>query len=280
MRTTFLRSKPVWGAVFVVFGLVGAAALADVLAPHPSLTMAMPTGGDSRRPVLVELFTSEGCSSCPPADALLARLDSEQSVPGAQVIVLSEHVTYWNHDGWIDPFSSAEWTQRQLGYSTIFKNDSYTPELVIDGLTNLVGNNPKAVVTEIQKAAAFMKTELTIKSIDADSKKAHRFEVAAGKLSEVDPKDSAEVWLAVTEDGLHSAVSRGENAGHELSHVATLRSLRKIGVADANSATSFTSSPEVKFDSKWDPKKIRVTVFLQEKKSRKVIGIAQTGAQS
>jgi hypothetical protein len=244
------------------------------------LSAQPPSPAADRHPILLELFTSEGCSSCPSADLLLQKLEAQQPVGGVQIIVLEEHVDYWNHDGWIDPFSSAEWTQRQLGYSTIFKNDSYTPELVIDGLTNLVGNNPKAVVTEIQKAAAFMKTELTIKSIDADSKKAHRFEVAAGKLSEVDPKDSAEVWLAVTEDGLHSAVSRGENAGHELSHVATLRSLRKIGVADANSATSFTSSPEVKFDSKWDPKKIRVTVFLQEKKSRKVIGIAQTGAQS
>src|ERR1700733_11174064 len=97
-------------------------------------------------PVLVELFMSEGCSDCPPADALLQRLDETQFVSGAFAIVLSEHVTYWNHLGWRDPFSFDDMDFRQKEYGERFNLESiYTPQAVIDGTTQLVGNNAAGV---------------------------------------------------------------------------------------------------------------------------------------
>ncbi|MFZ0277325.1 MAG: DUF1223 domain-containing protein [Candidatus Sulfotelmatobacter sp.] len=231
--------------------------------------------------MVIELFTSEGCSSCPPADTLLQQLEQQQPVAGAEIIALEEHVDYWNHDGWIDPFSSAEWTQRQQDYAALFKNDPYTPELVVDGHSQFVGSNAPKAEFEIEKAARGPKTQVAIKPGNAEAKGSQRFTVSVGKLAPSEAGDAAEVWLAVTEDGLHSSVSQGENAGHVLHHVATLRSLRKIGIADANGASvSFTRDPIVKFNPHWDLANLHVTVFVQQKKGREILGAASTKIKS
>jgi hypothetical protein len=232
-----------------------------------------------RTPVVVELFTSEGCSSCPPADLLLQKLEARQPAAGAEIIALEEHVDYWNHDGWVDPYSSPEWTARQQTYATLHHKDPYTPEMVIDGQSQFVGNNPQQAKSEIEKAAHGAKTPVAITAAQSDSK-GSRFHVSVGKLVGGTSGDVAEIWLAVTEDGLHSSVSRGENAGHVLQHVATLRSLHKIGVADASrTPVSFAGDPVVKFDSHWNTGKLHVTVFVQRKKSREILGAASTAIQ-
>ena len=228
----------------------------------------------SRQPVVVELFTSEGCSSCPPADVLLQKLQAQQPVAAAEIIPLEEHVDYWNHDGWVDPFSSPDWTERQASYVSLEKKDPYSPEIVVDGRSQFVGNNPHHAVVEIEKATHTPKAEVAVKLATTDGNGAARFNVTVGKIDDSKHGDAAEVWLAVTEDGLHSSVSRGENAGHVLQHVATLRSLKKIGVADAGGAQSFTGDPEVKFDSHWSVENLHVTVFVQKKKSREIVGAA------
>jgi hypothetical protein len=250
-------------------------AACSVLAAMAKAQTSTPEAG--RKPVVVvELFTSEGCSSCPPADALLQKLEAQQPVPDAEIIAIEEHVDYWNHDGWVDPFSSPEWTQRQATYTALTKKDVYTPELVVDGQSQFVGSDERQAGLEIEKAAHGTKTDVAITSGKPEGKGSQRFTVSVGKLAGNKAGDVAEVWLAVTEDGLHSAVSRGENKGHELHHVATLRTLRKIGVADGNGASAFTGDTVVKLNSHWAAENVHVTVFVQEKKSREILGAAST----
>ncbi|HKS83243.1 MAG TPA: DUF1223 domain-containing protein [Candidatus Acidoferrales bacterium] len=253
--------------------LIFAVALA---APSVRPKTQSPPPDTSRTPVLVELFTSEGCSSCPPADTILQKLVERQPISNADVIAIEEHVDYWNHDGWIDPFSSVEWTDRQMIYSPL-TNDTgpYTPEMVVDGKTSFAAADPPKVVSSIEAAAATHKVEVSISAEGVAEKNSREFNVTVGKLISPPAGDSAEVWLAVTEDGLRSSVSAGENAGHALTHVATLRTMHKIGVTGANAAqNSFSSRTRVKFDSHWNAANLHVIVFVQEKKSHAILGVA------
>jgi hypothetical protein len=260
----------------LTISILALSALALVLYfTFPANTKAqMPDPNAKRTPVLVELFTSEGCSSCPPADLLLQKLLAQQPVAGAEVIAFEAHVDYWNSLGWADPYSSARWTERQQDYAATFGNDSYTPELVVDGRSNFVGSNAREAHEEIGKAARQPKAEIIITQQKTGRNSAFSVAVSVAKLEGINSGDQAEVWLAVTEDGLRSSVSRGENAGRTLTHAATLRSLQRIGAADANAAISYSGISEVKLDPRWKPENLRVVVFLQESKSRRILGAA------
>src|SRR5215475_7917611 len=122
------------------------------------------------RPVIVELFTSEGCSSCPPADALLARLDHEQRIGNAEIIALEEHVDYWDQLGWNDPFSGKQWTERQEDYANAFGNAGvYTPQMVIDGRVEFVGSAQNKARNAIAEAAKEPKAEVSILNVKSDA---------------------------------------------------------------------------------------------------------------
>jgi hypothetical protein len=116
-----------------------------------------------RRAVVLELFTSEGCSSCPPADAVLRRLAREQTIGGADVIALEEHVDYWNGLGWADPFSSPAFTARQRTYADAMRRHGvYTPELVVDGTNELLGSHESGARQAIQNASASPKARVEL----------------------------------------------------------------------------------------------------------------------
>jgi hypothetical protein len=223
---------------------------------------AVPTGEETRRtPVLVELFTSEGCSSCPPADALLERLDRSQPVNAAELIVLSEHVDYWNDIGWRDPFSSHEYSERQSAYAAQFGRGSiYTPQMVVDGHIEFVGSDERRATQAIENATKVRKIPVTISSSLSDEKTI-TLHIEAGALPSSVTAESAGVFLAIADNADESQVSRGENAGRTLKHVAVLRSLTRIGAVDGT--TGFSRDMKVNLNAK-DRRNLRVAVIVQE----------------
>jgi hypothetical protein len=228
----------------------------------------------ARAPVVVELFTSEGCSSCPPADALLARLAEERLPGNIELIALEEHVDYWNDLGWTDPFSSRDWTSRQYVYSGALGNgNAYTPQMVVDGTVEFVGSRAQKARETILKAASKTKIRVTLAQGHTNGTGKENFSVKVGRLEKT--RDTAEVWLAITETGLHSAVTRGENAGEDLHHAAIVRAMRKIGEAKGDGETSFAGDPSVPLQKEWKRENLRAVVFVQEKRSRRILGAAE-----
>ncbi len=226
-------------------------------------------------PVLVELFTSEGCSSCPPADVGLMRL-AEQPVAGVEVVPLSLHVDYWNRLGWADPFSSAAFSSRQSDYSRAWGTDRvYTPQMVIDGRSELVGRDEtRAARRAIEEASRRPKAsvELTLAAAGRGDLPLH---IVVRGLSPATPGDTAEVLLAVTEDRLASDVKRGENAGRQLGHTAVVRELIVVGTMQTGAP--FEADRALHLKSDWKRDALHAVAFVQEKKSRKVLGVVRIG---
>src|SRR5277367_3822944 len=187
----------------------------------------------TRTPVLVELFTSEGCSDCPPADALLEKLDRSQPVGGAELVVLSEHVDYWDDTGWRDPYSSHEYSERQNAYAGQFNLDSvYTPQMVVDGRFELVGSDERRALAAIANAAKTTKLPVSISAVHLETPGVVSLHVNAGQLPSSFATSAAEVWIAAADESDASHVSSGENAGRNLKHIAVLRSLTRAGTVD------------------------------------------------
>lgn len=265
MRAIFTKS------ILAFLSLVtGGAVLGDHDWPRPRKEAT------TRKPVIVELFTSEGCSSCPPADTLLAVLTEQQPVENAEVIALEEHVDYWNELGWTDPFSSRDWTSRQYVYSGALGNGNpYTPEMIVDGRAEFVGSHARKARQAIQEAAREEKISVTLERENPLNSGRESLSVNVGKLAGTTKGDVAEVWLAVTETGLHSAVTRGENAGEDLHHAAVVRTMQKIGEAKGEGETSFAADASLRLQAKWKRENLRVVVLVQEKKSRRILGAAE-----
>jgi hypothetical protein len=224
-----------------------------------------------RKPVVVELFTSEGCSDCPPADQVLARLAAEQPVPGANVIVLGEHVDYWNQLGWADPFSSAQFSGRQSDYAHAFgRSDVFTPEMIVDGRDSFVGSNYSRAVQAIAQSASKPGLSVTLSRMGGDPAAPHvRIRVDGAALS----GDSADIWLAIAQNRLSSKVLGGENRGRTLAHTAVVRRLSAVGRIDVKSG-SFESESIVSGRHDWKREDLSIVVFAQSRKTRAILGAA------
>jgi hypothetical protein len=206
-------------------------------------------------PILVELFTSEGCSSCPPADAVLARMHEAQPVADVRLLVLAEHVDYWDDLGWRDPFSQHLFTERQGRYGSRI----YTPQAMVDGHIDVLGSDEAGIARAVRSAAAEAHGAVAVERRDETLK------VAVTAL----PKHGkAQVFLAVVEDGLVDKVTRGENQGRTLQHTAVVRKLTQIASIGPNEL-SFHGEVKVPQDAAW--KNPRVVVFVQDRDSARVL---------
>jgi len=238
-------------------------------------TASMSAGADkegARVPVLLELFTSEGCSSCPPADRLLEVLDQKQPVAGAELIVLSEHVDYWDRLGWRDPFSSPQYTARQQEYASKFSRDgAYTPQLVVDGRFGFVGSDGREATLAIQRAMREQKIGIAISHVarDGNHVTAH-IESSASEQSTKGAK--AVLYLAVADNRAESHVTRGENGGRNLAHVGVARVLRQVGTIDLES--TFAKDVTLSIQPGALPNGMRLVAFIQDPRSGHVLGVA------
>ena len=220
-------------------------------------------------PVVVELFTSEGCSSCPPADAMLEQLVASQPVTGAEIIALGEHVDYWDRLGWRDRFSSAAATVRQQDYQRRFRTESiYTPQMVVDGRTEFVGGDPTAARRAVQQALAA--THGTVRIAAAAGSSAVQVTVTAADLPAF-ADDTTDVVVALTEDRLQTEVKRGENHGRVLKHAAVVRHMASIGQAAGAGATAHA---EIRLAPDWQREALTIVAFVQARRGRAILAAA------
>jgi len=227
-----------------------------------------------RTPVLIELFTSEGCSSCPPADVLLGQLDRFQPVPTAEVIVLSEHVDYWDDIGWKDPYSSREFSLRQGEYARRFRLEGpYTPQMIVDGDAQLVGSDEREALRVIGSAAKVTKIQVGLSAPRVQAPNSLVVHIEVKPTVSASKPMSGQVLLALADDSDQSSVRRGENAGRTLMHVAVVRTLTQVGMIKGNEGFSkdVTVSAE-----KANLRNLRIVAFVQENAAGRVLGIGTT----
>ena len=226
--------------------------------------------GTTKTPVVLELFTSEGCSSCPSADRLLQSLDEKQPFNGADLVVLSEHVDYWNSGGWVDPYSSRSFSERQRWYAEQFGLESvYTPQMVVDGQREAVGSNAAAIKNAVEAVTGSEKVALTLSNAVREGNRI-KFHLTSADLK---TGGATTVYVALADNKVQSNVAGGENGGRSLTHVAVVRALVPVGTVKAGD--SFSKDIVIPIPSHLSGNGMRVVAFLQAEKSHKIVGAAE-----
>lgn len=239
------------------------------------LLSTWPGWTEQSSPVVLELFTSQGCSSCPPADDLLSRMGRSPELQG-QIIPLAYHVDYWNYLGWTDPFSQKSWTTRQNDYAAKFRRSNiYTPQLVVNGRDECLGSDYPAILSKIRSAGA--------------THPASRVQLEKGKynpaLRQLQITLTAEVlkegmakelhlMLAVFENGLSTQVPRGENSGKTLPNDYVVRTLELVLTIPEKSGHQSRKELVVILEPGWNPAKTGVAAFLQDPESLEIYSAA------
>jgi hypothetical protein len=229
-------------------------------------------GDTAGGPVLLELFTSQGCSSCPPADRLLTRLTGDPKLAG-QVIPLSFHVDYWDYIGWQDPFAAPRWSERQRQYGRAFRsNRIYTPQLVVNGRTECVGSQEKVVRQQIADALAKVPAgRVTLEAAPPGADGRLRVRVGAETSA---AGTGLDLWVAVWETGLETPVGAGENASRTLRNDYVVRRLEKAFTLPGKAGAHDSTEMVLGLDKRWKRGSLGVAAFLQDPATLAVYGAA------
>ncbi|MDX1996302.1 MAG: DUF1223 domain-containing protein [Thermoanaerobaculia bacterium] len=257
MRSSHAAALVTAAVTTLVVSLVWAATRSAPSGPRPE-----PAAGAV---VILELFTSQGCSSCPPADRVLSALGNDPALAG-RVLPLAFHVDYWNHIGWTDPFSSPEASARQRAYADAFDTGRiYTPQLVVGGTRECVGSNESAARELIAHALGRAPRGTVALTVKPDG----RGFLVTAQASLVAGAPAAELLLAVVESGLETAVPRGENARRRLANDHVVRRFFTLGSLPAGGSKTY----EQRFDRapEWRPEQLSVVAFLQDPESREIL---------
>lgn len=220
----------------------------------------------AKTPVLVELFTSQGCPSCPAADKILNDLETSQPISGAEIITLAWHVDYWDGFGWKDEFASPAFTQRQVVYSRSLNiGGTYTPQMFVDGTTYFIGTKQDKATKSITQATKNSKSEIKV-SLDKDKAKI--------SIPALPKHERATVYVAFTQDNLTRKIGRGNNAGQTLAHSSIARDLRAVASIEPQ-MMKFESEVPLQFQPDWNKEDLNLIVFVQENKSRKILAVSR-----
>jgi hypothetical protein len=210
---------------------------------------------------VLELFTSEGCSSCPPADELFARI--AQQSQGKPVYLLAYHVDYWDRQGWKDTYSSAEFSNRQLQYQQWLNGSTiYTPQVIVNGQSAFVGSQESAIQDEIRKQLAAAPAA----TLQLQARQDHQRLVVQYTSS----VKGHRLLIAILQKSAQSIVKRGENAGHTLSHVQIVRKLQHEALNASGAGSSVVRLPDGFDAAHWE-----VLGLVQDQQTGKILAAAK-----
>lgn len=274
------RAKNPRRIVLLLVFFSGCLGLGRLIGGQPASSVLRNGGGvagsaDEKRlaPIVVELFTSQGCSSCPAADEFLRLLGNRSQAGEPEVLPLAFHVDYWNYIGWQDPFSSDRWSDRQRQYARqLSPSRVYTPQLVIDGREHRVGSDRKAIWRSLQAA----KTRTFAYEVDLVAALAspRRLELGVVVRGREPGKGPLDLWVAVHESGLLTEVERGENARRTLRNDYVVRYLEKIGSWAGGLPHDVTERRALELGWAGDAEKMGVVAFLQDPRTLFIYGAA------
>jgi hypothetical protein len=221
-------------------------------------------------PVVLELFTSEGCSSCPPADELLSRLGALTT----GVIPLAYHVDYWDSLGWSDPFSSSQWTMRQVEYVRAMQlSGSYTPQIVINGRWQCVGSDPNRIARAIATARATPPPGVVTVRATPPAAGSHQLNVSvSAHIIRTAGDKSLIVVVAIYENGLMAKIDGGENRGHRVRYDYTVRKIIPAFELRPTAGSALENELSVDLDPSWKLDHLGVAAFIQDETSLAIDG--------